>query len=146
MAANPAPYVAEALAHGLGPTAGLRQARADGLRINDGNWFRAYHRGQLDASLHARTIPRPLNRLPKVDGRWKTTASGRKGYAYRVAGLVKDRRTGAEDVIIVTVTSRKLISRGAAIRLALGKFEDPQKKYPRDLIAAFVVQVFEMRP
>lgn len=140
------PFVERALREGIGPTASLRAAREGGLRIQDSTWFRVYGQERNNRAIQAKSIATPLNRRPTVDeiGQWDTVR--RKGYAYRVVGLLQDRETGATKTAIVTTITPNLISRGRAIRQAMDSFQDPDEKYPGVLLAAFTAGVFEMIP
>lgn len=140
------PWVQSALREGIGPTAALRAAREGGLRIGTSDWFRTYGNERNNLAIQAKAIAEPLNRRPTPDqiGQWDTIK--RKGYAYRVVGVLQDRETGATKTTIVTVTTPTLISRGAAIQKAMQSFQDPEEKYPGVLMGAFGAGVFEMVP
>lgn len=140
------PWVQSALRQGLGPTAALRAAREGGLRIGTSQWFQTYGSERNNRALQAKALDLPLNRRPLAGeiGQWDTVK--RKGFAYRVVGLLTDRETGATKTTLVTVTSERLITRGSAIQQAMDSFQDPDEKYPGVLVAAFTAGVFEMVP
>lgn len=140
------PWVESALKSGLGPTAGLRAARQGGLRITDSDWFRTFGSERNNRAIQAKAIDQPLNRRPTADqiGQWDTV--NRKGFAYRVVGLLEDRETGALKTKVITATFDTLVSRGKAIQAAIDSFDDPDERYPSTLVAAFNVGVFEMVP
>lgn len=121
-------------------------AREGGLRITDSVWFKTYGSERANLSLTARAVAEPLNRRPTADqiGQWDTQK--KKGYAYRVVTVMEDKETGAKSTRITTVTTDKLISRGAAIAQAAANFVDPDEKYPQNPVAHFMAGVFEMVP
>lgn len=131
---------------GLGPTEALRIARGGGLRIQDSQWFRMFGQERMNVALSIRARDAPLNRRPGPDeiGQWTTVR--RRGFATRVTALARDRITGAESTIHVTVTTRNLVSRGNAITQAMDAWSDPDENYPKEVIGAFVTGVFEMVP
>lgn len=140
------PWVERALREGIGPTAALRMAREGGLRIGNSAWFQTYGNERNNLALRARAHDLPLNRRPTSDeiGQWDTVR--RTGFAYRVVGVMKDRETGAEMTTIVTVTYNRLVSRGRAIQDAGDAFQDPDEKYPGQLMGMFTAGVFAMVP
>lgn len=140
------PWVQRALREGLGPTAALRVARAGGLRIQDSVWFKTYGSERNNIALQTQAHDLPLNRRPVADeiGKWDTVT--RSGFAYRIKALLQDRETGALKTAMITYTSPNLISRGRAIQAGIEAFQDPEEKYPSNLVGAFTAGVFEMVP
>lgn len=137
-------YIDRTLSEGLGPRAGLRAARADGLTVQDSRWYREYNRTHQKYAMDGGALVAPLNRVEPVRGVWRHTR--RRGYGYRVKGLLVDRVTGAQKTAIVVVTSRRPISRGKAIRMAMAHFQDPLKRYPSVLKDAWVIGAYRMDP
>lgn len=140
------PWVQRALREGLSPTAALKVAREAGLSIRTQEWYRVYGQERANLALTAMARDLPLNRRPAASeiGRWTTRR--RKGYAYRVQGVLKDRVTGATKNAYITVTYDRLVSRGKAIADAMAGFTDAEDRYPAELLGAFTGGVFEMVP
>lgn len=86
----------------------------------------------------------PWNRAAPINGTIKTKR--RAGYMYKVKGILKDRQSGAQKEMFATVISKRPLSRGNAVRQATAKFQDPNRRYPADLIAAFVLSAYRMVP
>lgn len=144
MATNAGPYIAAGIARGDGPRAALRDARAAGLKVNDGRWYREYKRETMRVALKGGTQPQPLNRRPPLGKDWKTTRA--RGYITNVTIVHQDQVTGAIGTAIVSVRSSKPISRGNAIKQAIDKWADPQRKYPSKVLGGFVTSQFRMVP
>lgn len=140
------PFVQTALRTGLGPTAALRAARENGLRIANSDWFKTYAIERNNLAMQAKAIDAPLNRRPTPDEIGQIVTVKRKGYLYRVVGALQDPETGAFKTTIVSVKTDTLISRGRAINMAMDAFQDPEDKYPSKLLGAFTAGVFRMTP
>lgn len=140
------PFVQSALRQGVGPTAALREARSQGLRIGTSIWFQTYNVERNNLALRSSALDLPLNRRPTPDEIGQIVTVRRKGFLYRVVGALQDDETGAFKTTVVSVKTDKLITRGAAIQMAMDSFQDPDNIYPNTLLGAFTAGVFEMTP
>lgn len=146
MPTSTATYIAQGLASGLGPRAALREARSNGLRVQDSRWYREYALARNRQALRYQEHDKPLNRKPeKIDGIWWIKNPAKVGFVYLVTIIHQDRETGATNTSYVSVKTKKLISRQKAIRLAIAKWADPNQKYPSRVLGAFVHGVYQLK-
>jgi hypothetical protein len=113
----------KAVQAGLSARAGLRQFRAGGGRTTDSTWFRVVAEVRRSLSDRINEANRPLNRRPGGQEITTMTTRTKTGFWQQVEIFTRDKATGEVVSTPFVVRGQGLLTRQAAMRVALDEWE-----------------------
>lgn len=121
-------YLPKLQQEGHSPTSAMRLLRDQGLRFSDTTFRRTWaetidHLSKVESIAHA-----PINRVPTPDQVGIATRPRARGYLYNVEVAVHDSETGEVAFHAWGVRSKKLISIGSAMRMAVDSWTESQRQ------------------
>jgi hypothetical protein len=142
-----AQWALAAIQAGKTATEGLAEFRLAGGHIGNQTWFRVT--AELQASLANREgiYNEPTHRVPTPDEIMRWTTQRARGFIQQVEVLVRDKATGEVISVPFSLTGRKLRSRAAVIKQALGIYSgDNASKYEQQVLGAVYTGTYEAVP
>lgn len=152
MATSDSPFWAavRTVKSGLSGRAGLAQARAAGIRIQDSTWFRMVGEVRSSLSDQINEVTRPLNRRPLSDEIHVMSTAKATGYLQHLDIMVKDRNTGLVSLRPYSLKVRDTLSRATVLKRGLAAFinaiNDRPDDYDEQVLGAVYTGTTQMVP